>query len=131
MLGDISRLGGAANLGQALTRSRPAQVGAATELWYPAFAVFDSDLLREMYSEIMRGGDTPDAVLGFLSRAGDFMWLCGALAGRDGVEMIRFWSASQVHPTLPARLAQDPELAGRYAAALVIDDGELLSTLEA
>lgn len=51
----------------------------------------------------MRGGDTPDAVLGFLSRAGDFLWLSGALPGRDGVEMIRFWSASQDNP--PSRPA--------------------------
>lgn len=77
-----ARLGGAADLGAALTRARPAQVSAAFELWYPAFEVYDSDLLREHYAEIMRGGDTPDAVLGFLSRAGDFLWLCGALRRR-------------------------------------------------
>lgn len=125
-----ARLGGGAQLGSALTRARPAQAGSATELWYPAFAVWDSDLLREQYREIMRGGDRPDAVLGFLSRAGDFLWLCGALAGRDSVEVIRFWSASQVHPTLRARLEEDDELARCYADALDIDPTQLLATLD-
>jgi hypothetical protein len=124
-----ARLGGGADLGTALLRSRGASASPPVELWYPAFAVFDSDLLREHYPEIMRAGETPDAVLGFLSRAGDFLWLCGALAGRDGVRVIRFWSASQVHPTLPARLAADPGLASAYAGALGIGAEELVPTL--
>lgn len=96
-----------------------------------AFAVFDSDLLRVHYPEIMRAGETPDTVLGFLSRAGDFLWLCGALAGRDGVEVIRFWSASQVHPTLPTRLAAEPGLAQTYAEALGLSSDDLVATLRA
>lgn len=110
--------------------ARPAQAAAAVELWYPAFAVYDSDLLRTHYRDIMRGGDTPDAVLGFLSRAGDFVWLCGALAGRDGLEMIRFWSASQVHPTLRARLQGDVRLAERYAAVLELDAAQVIPKLD-
>jgi hypothetical protein len=125
-----ARLGGGADLGGALLRARPAQVGRASELWYPAFAVWESDLLQEHYWEVTRGGDTPDAVLGFLSRAGDFLWLCGALAGRDGVEVIRFWSASQVHPTIRARLAEDDELARRWADALDVEPDQLVVTLD-
>lgn len=126
-----ARLRGGAELGAALLRARPAQATKAVEIWYPAFAVYDSELLRMHYPEIMRGGDTPDAVLGFLSRAGDFLWLCGALAGRDGVEVIRFWSASQVHPTLRTRLGDDAELARAYAEVLDVDPGELTATLDA
>ncbi len=127
----VARLGGGAELGGALLRARPATASAAIELWYPAFSVFDSDLLREHYPEIMCGGNTPDAVLGFLSRAGDFLWLCGALAGRDGIEVIRFWQASQVHPTLPQRLQIDRELRERYAAALGVETEGLSDTLAA
>jgi hypothetical protein len=126
-----ARLGGGADLGTALLRARGASASPPVELWYPAFAVFDSDLLREQYPEIMRAGETPDAALGFLSRAGDFLWLCGALAGRDGVEMIRFWSASQVHPTLPTRLAAEPGLAQTYAEALGLGAKDLAATLRA
>lgn len=126
-----ARLGGGAELGAALLRSRPAQASAAVELWYPAFAVYDSELLRTHYDEIMHGGDTADSVLGFLSRAGDFLWLCGALAGRDGVEMIRFWSASQVHPTLRQRLADGEPVAASLAQALGVESDELLPTLDA
>ena len=79
----------------------------------------------------MRGPETPDAVLGFLSRAGDFLWLCGALAGRDGVEVIRFWAASQVHPTLRARVAGNHELAETYAEALDLDPSEVTAKLDA
>jgi hypothetical protein len=68
-----ARLGGGADLGTALLRASGASASPPIELWYPAFAVFDSDLLRESYPEIMRGGETPDAVLGFLSRPGDFL----------------------------------------------------------
>lgn len=125
-----ARLGGGAELGAALARARPAHVSAAVELWYPAFAVFDSDLLRTYYEEIMRGGDTSDTALGFLSRAGDFLWLCGALAGRDGVEMIRFWSASQVHPTLRSRLGSETVIATRLAAGLGVDRADLVPTLD-
>lgn len=125
-----ARLGGGAELGTALLRARQAQASAAVELWYPAFAVYDSDLLRTFYEEVMTGGDTPGAALGFLSRAGDFLWLCGALAGRDGVEVIRFWSASQVHPTLRRRLDAHAELRRRYAAALDIEPAALLGTLD-
>jgi hypothetical protein len=125
-----ARLGGAAELGAALLRARPAQVSRAIELWYPAFAVSDSELLTSHYREVMRGGDTTDTVLGFLSRAGDYLWLCGALAGRDKIEVIRFWSASQVHPTLRTRLGQDPRLIERLAAELEIVPDELLATLD-
>jgi hypothetical protein len=126
----VARLGGAADLGAALTRARPAQVALAHEIWYPAFAVWDSDLLTTYYPEIMRGGDTPDAALGFLSRCGDFLWLCGALAGRDKVKVIRFWSASQVHPTLRARLDDDQRLTERLAAVLDLDANALPDTLD-
>lgn len=51
------------------------------------------------------------------------------MAGRDGVEVIRFWSASQVHPTLPARLANEPSLASAYADALAVSAEKLTSTL--
>ena len=125
-----ARLAGGAELGAALLRARPAHASAAVELWYPAFAVYDSDLLRTYYEEIMRSGDTPDTVLGFLSRAGDFLWLCGALAGRDGIEMIRFWAASQVHPTLRARLNRETAIATRLAAELGIDRADLVPTLD-
>ncbi len=124
----VSRLEGGAELGEALLHARPA-TGRVPELWYPAFAAWDSELLREHYPEIMRGSETPDAVLGFLSRAGDFLWLCDALAGRDRIEATHLWAASQVHSTLRARLADDAELAGRYAAALGEDPRELISTL--
>lgn len=124
-----ARLGGGAELGAALLRSRPAHATAAVELWYPAFAVSDSELLRTHYDEIMRAGEAPDTVHGFLSRAGDFMWLCGAMSGRDGVEMIRFWSASQVHPTLRERLTSGAPIAPRLAAALDVPADELLPTL--
>lgn len=103
---------------------------APVELWYPAFAVYDSDLLRTHYEDVMRGGETPDTVLGFLSRAGDFLWLCGALAGRDGVEMIRFWEASQVHPRLRARIAAGDPVAERLAATIDVPSEELLPTLD-
>jgi len=126
----VARLGGAADLGTALLRARPAQASRAVEIWYPAFAVGDSELLTSHYREIMRGGDTPDTVLGFLSRAGDFLWLCGALAGRDKIEVIRFWSASQVHPTLRARLKQDPRLIERLATELGVAPDDLLGTLD-
>lgn len=124
-----ARLGGAADLGGALLRARPASASPPIELWYPAFAVWDSKLLRDHYPEIMSGGDTADAVLGFLSRAGDFLWLCGALAGRDRVEMIRFWAASQVHPALPARLDRESDLVQTYAAALGVRPDELLTSM--
>jgi hypothetical protein len=124
----VARIGGAAELGAALLRARPtyvSQVSRAVEIWYPAFAAWDSELLTTHYREVMRGGDTPDAVLGFLSRAGDFLWLCAALAGRDNIEVIRFWSASQVHPTLRARLAQDPRLVELLASALGVSTDDL------
>ena len=128
----VARLGGAAELGAALTRARKAHVSSrAVELWYPAFAVFDSDLLRSHYTEIMEGeGAETDTSLGFLSKAGDFLWLCGALAGRDGVEVIRFWSASQVHPTIRERLASDPELREQLAKAVEVKPEELLAVLD-
>jgi hypothetical protein len=126
----VARLNGAAELGAALARARPAAISGPVELWYPAFAVFDSDLLRTHYPEIMRGGGTPDAALGFLSRAGDFLWLCGALAGRDNVETIRFWAASQVHPTVRRRLVQDPALGALLAEALEVDPDVLVDSLD-
>ncbi|HUA10418.1 MAG TPA: toll/interleukin-1 receptor domain-containing protein [Solirubrobacteraceae bacterium] len=126
----VARLGGAADLGEALLRARSAHVTRAIELWYPAFAVADSPLLATHYREILRAGDATDSALGFLSRAGDFLWLCGALAGRDMIDVIRFWSAPQVHPTLRTRLAQDTQLAEHLAAALDVASSELLPTLD-
>jgi hypothetical protein len=127
----VVRLRGAAELGAALLRARPAHVvSPAVELWYPAFAVSDSELLGSHYCEVMQGGDASDGALGFLSRAGDFLWLCGALAGRDDIEVIRFWSASQVHPTLRARLEHDQRLVERLAAALGVGATDLLALLD-
>lgn len=71
----------------------------------------------------------PDSVLGFLSRAGDYLWLCGALAGRDRVEMIQFWSASQVHPTLPRRLEAGAKTTARLATALDLEAADVRETL--
>jgi hypothetical protein len=124
-----AHLGGGADLGGALLRARGASVSHAIELWYPAFASRDSELLTTHYPEVMRGSG-PDTVLGFLSRAGDFLWLCGALAGRDKVPVIPFWAASQVHPTLRARLTHDATLSQRLAAAIGIPNDELASTLD-
>jgi hypothetical protein len=124
----VIRLENAAVLGAALLRARPGRA-QVPELWYPAFAVWDSDLLREHYPEIMRVSGTPDAVHGFLSRAGDFLWLCDALAGRDGVEASHLYATSQVHPTLAARLVDNPELRGRYAVALGEDPENLIASL--
>jgi hypothetical protein len=126
----VMRLGGAADLGAALLRARPANASRAIELWYPAFAVSDSELLITHYPEVIRGGDTTDSALGFLSRAGDFLWLCGALAGRDKIEVIRFWSSSQVHPTLRARLEHDLRLVESLATKLQVVADDLLATLD-
>jgi hypothetical protein len=126
----VARLNGAAELGAALARARPAAISGPVELWYPAFAVFDSDMIRVHYPEVMRGSGAPDTALGFLSRAGDFLWLCGALAGRDSIEVIHFWAASQVHPTVRRRLAQDPALGALLAEALDIDPDGLIGSLD-
>ena len=74
-------------------------------------------------------GDTQDRPLAFLCRTGDYLWLCGALAGRDDVDMIQFWTASQVHPTLGARIREDPRLARVLAEALGRDDATLAEAL--
>jgi hypothetical protein len=124
-----ARLGGGAELGRALTAARGAHVHGPVELWYPAFATYDSELLRTYYDEILHGGEIADSVLGFLSRAGDFLWLCGALAGRDGIEMTRFWSASQVHPTLPERLRPEATITRRLAEVLGIEPNAVAATL--
>jgi len=125
-----ARLGGGAELGQALTRARGAQISGPVELWYPAFATRDSELLRTHYGEIMRGGDIQDSPLAFLSRAGDYLWLCGALAGRDEVDVIQFWSAAQVHPTLPNRLDATTMMATRLAEILDVEPAQLGNTLQ-
>jgi hypothetical protein len=124
-----ARLGGGADLGQALARARGGNFVGPVELWYPAFAIYESELVRTYYDEILRGGDVPDSMLGFLSRAGDYLWLCGALAGRDHIEMIQFWSASQVHPTLPRRLDPDTKTTGRLAKALDLERADVAETL--
>jgi hypothetical protein len=124
-----ARLRGGAELGQALTAARGAHVVGPVELWYPAFAVHDSEMLRTYYGEIRWGGEVADPALGFLSRAGDFLWLCGALAGRDRVEMIKFWAASQVHPTLPDRLDPQALITRRLAQLLGLNAPAVPGTL--
>lgn len=123
-----ARLQGGAELGAALLRARGSHA-QVPELWYPAFAIAESEMLSTYYPLLTRVGETVDRPLAFLSRAGDFLWLCGALAGRDSIDMIRYWSASQVHPTLPSRIAADPDLAGALAAAVGVAPSELETTL--
>jgi hypothetical protein len=124
----VARLAGGLELGEALLRARPAAARIA-ELWYPAFRVCDSPLLTEAYPEVMSREQSRDTVGGFLSRAGDFFWLCGALGGRDRIEVERYWAADQVHPELPIRLRDDPAVARRYGQLFDIDANDVVKTL--
>jgi hypothetical protein len=126
----IMRLGEGLRLGQALLNARPnTHVRGAALIWYPAFTVSDMELLSEHYPEIMSTEQTSLAVEGFLSRAGDYFWLCSALAGRDKLEAETYWAGDQVHPWLSQRLAGDPALAARYGQVFDVDAGDVVKTL--
>jgi hypothetical protein len=126
----IMLLKGGAELGQKLLNSRPnTSVHGAAAMWYPAFTIRESALLTEHYPEISANELTAEPVEGFLSRAGDYYWLCSALAGRDRLEAEPYWTGSQIHPRLSQRLTEDPVLAARYAKAFDVDADDLAGTL--
>jgi hypothetical protein len=109
-------------LALALAQARLGQRPRLGEVWHVAAFMSKSQLLREHYPYV---SETLESAL---SAIGDFNFLCAALAGRDEIELIKWWSATGA-PVSEA-LNFDPAVGDRIAVDLLELDDEAEASIK-
>jgi hypothetical protein len=82
----------------------------ADGLWYLAFLLSGSEMVRSHYPELFRSLGSHDRVLSLLSHFGDAAYFLAALGGRDQVPVTEYWKASQIGLNLALRISVDKRL---------------------
>jgi hypothetical protein len=82
----------------------------ADGLWYLAFLLSGSEMIRNSYPELVRSLGSHDGVLSVLSHFGDAAYFLAALGGRDQVPVTEYWEAGQVGLNLVLRMSMDKRL---------------------
>lgn len=98
------------------------QMGA-DGLWYLAFRLSGSELVRGHYPEFLRSLGNHDAVLSTLSHFGDAAYFLAAFGGRDQVPVTEYWKAGQVGLNLGLRMSVDKRLQTELVGLFDVDAG--------
>lgn len=82
----------------------------ADGLWYLAYRLSGSEMVRSHYPELFRSLKSHDGVLSVLSHFGDAAYFLAALGGRDQIPVTEYWKASQIGLNLALRMSVDRRL---------------------
>jgi len=113
--------GGGREFGVWLEFARNQKRMGADGLWYLAFMLSKSEMVKSHYPELFRSLGNHDIVLSVLSHFGDAGYFLAALGGRDQVPVTEYWKVDQFGLNLALRMSGDKRLQTELASLFDAD----------